>query len=216
MRYAVAPRFKGVAGFDSAELAIIYDSIPISTDASGFNGSTFEFFKTRADPVVAYANYIRNPLPKTRPYDIVGMCVGFDFNTLTVTPADQGTLDVATLWNSLSDAEVTFTTSEQDQLFGKHIQELALWDDGGIGISGSNDGGTGDGFTRILHWPKQKVMRLEDPLHLESQEVFEVDIELQDNSGIPADSDWSSLGKGTPRIYVAMQIVYREYSMQGG
>ena len=216
MRYAVAPRFKGVAGFDDAELAILYDSIPISTDADGFTGSTFEFFPTRANPVVAYANYIRNPLPKTRPYDVVGFNVAFDFNTLTVVPGDQATLGLAGFWNALTDAEVTFTTSEQDQLWGKHIQELGLFDDGGISIYGSDDGGTGDGFTRVLHWPKQRVLRLEDPLHLESQEVFEVDIELSDATNIPADSDWTSLGKGTPRIYVAMQVVYRESTMQGG
>lgn len=215
-RYAVGPRFKGLAGFDNAELAIIYDSIPLQSDASALSGSTFQFFPSVAQNDNTRANYIRNPLPKNRPYDITGICVAFDFNTLTVVPGDQGTLDLKAFYNTLTDAELTLTTSEQDQLIGKHIQELCLFNEAGVYIHGSDDGGTGDGFTRILHFPRTKVLRFEDPLHLESQEVFEVDIELQDTSGLIPAADWSTLSRGTPHVYVFMQVVYRESSMQGG
>lgn len=215
-RYSVAPRFKGITGFDNAELAVIYDSADLSSDSDKLTGSTFEFFPTRADNDVSRANYIRNPLPKTRSYDVVGIGLGFDFNSLTIVPGDQGDVDVGAFWNAITDGELTFTTSEQDQLIGKHVQELMDMENGGITPYGSDDGGTGDGFTRVLHFPNTRVYRFEDPLHLDSQEVFEVDIELQDTTGLPSDTEWGNVGKGTPYWYVFMEIVYREPSMQGG
>lgn len=209
-RYAVGPRYKGVRGFDDKQIDVKFDSVPLSADADELVSTRFMFFPSRASSDPAHANYIRNPLPKAKSYDIISLGVSFNFDSLIVKPADQSDLAATGLFNDLSDGLFTFRTSEQDTLIDKHIQELEVLDSAGITPYGSDDTGTGDGFTRKLGFPSQMVLRLEDPLHLEAQEVFEVDIDYRDLSNLPDDAAWSSLGTGIPRLFVGMQLVYRD------
>lgn len=212
--YAEAPRLKGVAIEDDAEVRVYRDSQPLSTDSISSN--TLSFFPTSASNNRADANYIRNPLPRDNGYDVLGIGLGFSYDSLLITPSNQSNIDLAGLINDALHSRVLFETGQRSKLVDAHLHELSGLPELDFDVEPSDAGGTGDGFTRIVKFPDTLTRRLQDPLHLEPQESWTLDVDFDSVTNIPSDTEYGNVGKGTLKMVAAIYVAFQRNVQRPG
>ncbi|AFJ21501.1 gp46 [Salisaeta icosahedral phage 1] len=208
-KYGIAPRLKGIADFDDSKLEPFRDTKALTTEAVT-SGNALAFFPSKAEGSEADANYIRNPLPRTRAYDIVGVGIGFTHSVLNVKPSEQSTLDLPAFIADLFQARMVFETGQQDELLDLHMAEVCAVEEIKYALEPSSATGTGDGFTRTLSFPDSVMMRLPDPLHLEPQESWTLDLEFASTSNFLAEADWANISKAVPGVIATLAVAFRE------
>lgn len=212
--YGEAPRMKGVAIQDNAEVRVYRDAQPLSTDS--ITSNTLSFFPSSASNNRADANYIRNPLPRDNGYDILGLGLGFSYDSYLITPGDQTDVDLAGLINDALHSRILFETGQRSKLVDAHLHELAGLPELDFEIVGSDAGATGDGFTRVVKFPDSLTRRLQDPLHLEAQESWTFDVDFDSVTNIPSDTNYGNVGKGSIKMIAALYVAFQRTVQRPG
>ena len=205
-RPAVAPAYKGIADYDDDELDILRDTQAVSSD--NVSGSELNFFPRSAAGSEADANYTRNPLPGDRPYDVIG--IGFEFTFPFLEESATTTdIDLEAFLGDLSHAAVLLRTDQRrEELINKHFQELCQWDKLEYNLTGD---ATNQGFIKRAKLPSGSPIRIDDPIHISTQEVFELIVRFKSTTNFPSDTNWGNLSQGGILGLIAkVQVAYRE------
>jgi hypothetical protein len=198
-RYSEAPRLKGIAGFDNNELVSYRDTQDVTTE-NLVSGSTFPFFPSQAEGTEADSNYISNPLTRNRAYDVVGLGFAFTARVLETTSATPP-IDLAALFASIEHARVRFQTGQQRELLDRHLVEFCAFEEARYYKSGD---------TVQLVLPTSQLLRSADPIHLSPQETWDLEVIMEDPSGIPGESDYGTLGQGTLGMIATIGVAFDE------
>lgn len=211
LKYVDAPRFKGVSVPQSAELKLFRDSQVIATDADQFGASELRFFPATASQNAVDSNYESNPLPRNRSYDILGVGVGFSLDALRVTEADQGALPegLFALRDAIFHSRLLFETSSRQELIDDHLHTCSGAKEVVSTIETGADATAGDGLSRTVKFPDTLTVRRSDPLHVEPQETWDLDIQFEDSTALPQQSAYGTLGQGTLRMVATMLVAYQ-------
>jgi len=206
-RQAIAPGYKDIANYDDDKLEVLRDSQIVSSD--NLSGSSIQFFpRSAAGQTEADANYTKNPLPGDRPYDIVG--IGFELSyAVLFDNAAQSVVDAVGFVNELFDASVFLRTDQRrEELINKHLHELL--DMPSLEMDLSGDAGD-QGFQSVAKLPTGSLRQIDDPIHISTQEVFELEVRWSSTTAFPSTANWNALSQGGPLKLVSMlQVAYNE------
>ena len=206
-RQAIAPGYKGIANYDDDKLEVLRDSQIVSSD--NLSGSSIQLFpRSTVGQTEADANYTKNPLPGDRPYDIVG--IGFELNHAVLFDNGAQTLiDATGFMNEFFDAAVFLRTDQRrEELVNKHLHELI--DMSSLDVAFSGDAGNQD-FQSTAKLPSNSLRQIDDPIHISTQEVFELEVRWASTSAFPSNANWNTFSQGGPLKLIAMlQVAYKE------
>lgn len=209
-KYVDAPRFKGISLNDASELKLFRDSQPIATDAEQFGASTLRFFPATSSQNNVDSNYESNPLPRNRSYDILGVGVGFSLDVVKETEGDQTILPAGlfAMRDAIFHSRLLFETSARQELIDDHLHTTSGSKEVVSKIEQGADSTVGDGLSRTVKLPDTLTVRRSDPLHIEPQETWDLDVQFEDSSALPTLSDYNDLGQGTLRMVATMLVGY--------
>lgn len=210
-KYTDAPRFKGVSVPSSAELKLFRDAQEIATDAEQFGSSELRFFPATASQNAVDSNYESNPLPRNRSYDILGLGIGFSLDALKVTEEQQDVFPegLFELRDAIFHSRLIFETSARQELVDDHLHTVSGAKEVVSKIETGANATAGDGLTRTVKLPDTLTVRRSDPLHVEPQETWDIDVEFEDSSAIPSLSAYDTLGQGTLKMIATMLVAYQ-------
>jgi len=204
-KYSSVPVWKLVSGFDDTDIPVYFDVQELTSE--NLNASELSFYPRQAASIPG-ANYQRNPLPKNLKYDIPGISIALATGSLREKPADS--IGLVSLLNSFVNSRLLLETNQREKLLNRHLIEMTDAKTAEYGVHGSDDAGTADGLTRVVDFPIFRTLRIADPIHFDEQESFDINLKLQDDSGIPAEADYTSLGQGPVHVAVAMQVSFKD------
>ena len=207
IREALTPAYKGIADFDADTLEILRDAQAISSD--NVSGSEIQYFpRSTAGQSEADANYTKNPLPGDRPYDILG--IGFEFSHQYVEePVGSSDIDLEAFTNHLFDASVLLRTDQRrEQLINKHLQLCVQIQTMDFTLTPD---AANQGFEKTLKLPAKGLLRIDDPIHISTQEVFDLTVRWASVSSFPSDTNWANLAQGGPlKMMAKLFVAYNE------
>lgn len=192
-RLASAPVAKSVSGFSQNETRVYRDSVPFTSDEAA--GSTFSLFQGQADPGEVAANYLENPLPRQNSHDVVALGFGLQPSIR----ADQVDFDPIQAYQAFTQSFVEFSTSERQTLLKKEGTELIEIEDHEIK--------TVMGQTVVRAAANEGAIRLEDPIRIESQEVFDLELETALPGFLPSASQYNSVSGGVVSLVAFMEVI---------
>jgi hypothetical protein len=208
-----APRYKGLSIPESALVKPFRDSQVLASDGAQYSSGTLRFFPPTASQSNVDSNFEKNPLPKNRAYDILGLGVGWSLGNWRITPAGQGTLPsgLAETINGATHARLLFETSQKTELVDEHLSTSSAVQGIEYCVEASEAGGTGDGFLRDVKFPSTLVARRSDPYTIDPQETFDFEVEFESTGWLPTISEWNSalVGGYTPKMVATMLVAFR-------
>ena len=201
-REGTAPVLKGVADYGDEEIPKYRDTQPVTSE--NLDGNRIKFFPTTEEGGEADSNYIQKPFSGDYPYDLVGL--GFTFSQFSMESVSN--YDIRALANSLAHGRIVLRSDQRrEEFLDEHTQQVITFDSLGYDIEG-NAGN--DGFDERVIWPAQGALRLPSSLQIETNEVFELDVELDDTSAVPSESEYSNGGQGTLELVAVMQVIFKD------
>jgi hypothetical protein len=179
------------ASFDASdEIVKLRDYRNLTTN--NLQNNVLRFFPpnpTNRDSVVR--NYEDNPLPRNTRKRILAL--GFNFNKI-VQPT-RASINPVSLENAISHAEVRYQDDQGRKT--KIEQHLKRWMNAGYLQTKHEafDDGTDANSTDYLCLPSMPLYRVADPsdLVIGPDERFELEIEFDDTTGIPAAADYTNI-----------------------
>jgi len=208
-----APRYKGLSIPQNALVKPFRDAQELASDGAQFSSSKLRFFPPTASQSNVDSNYEKNPLPKNRAYDILGLGIGWSLGNWRIDPSAQGTLPegLAETINGATHARLLFETSQKTELVDEHLSTSSAVQGIDYCVEASSSGGTGDGFLRQVKFPSTLVTRRSDPYTIEPQETFDFEVEFESTSWLPTKAEWQSALPGgfVPKIVATMLVAFR-------
>jgi len=204
-----APVVKNHAGViqPNSRIPTLHDTQDLSSD--NITNDILELFPPNptADPVAR--NYDDNPLPGNYAKRIVSL--GFGFTYPILSPATG--ITPITVMNTLKHAAVVLSRGDrQKQIIRGHLSDYVEFDKFEIETASYDDGTNADD-TYVVVMKSTPLARLADSKNpnfvLDPDERFTLQIEFDDVTGIPSDTDWGNATNGVLGVIAFMQVVHR-------
>jgi len=134
--------------------------------------------------------YEQNPLPRNTSKQV--LAIGFSFDK--IVQEGNGSLDPIGILNAISHAEVRFKKDQgRSIMIQQHSKRWIDLDEASDLYAASNDG-TNSAAERAVNLPNRPLFKVADTqgLILGPDERFDLEIQFDDTSGIPAEADYDT------------------------
>jgi len=204
-----APVVKNYSGVikPNSRIPTLRDKQALSSD--NVTNGVIEFFPPNPTADAVARNYDDNPLPGPYSKRIIGL--GFSFSYPVLQYATN--VDPVIVVNALKHSAVVLSRGDRrTQVIRAHMTQFIDFNKVEAKIANYNDG-TNDGSllaTLMRTVPLKRLAESKDAdFVLAPDERFVLEVEPDNASLLPSDSDWGNAGSGALSLYSFIQVVHR-------